>query len=464
MKKFIYALPVAMILSGCAALDQDPSTSVTVDTAITSVDDLSNAVNGAYYVATYGTMLTVASEMSIYADLIGPDSYQPASSGQNASRLAQYALTPADTYNAYYYLYAAIASINNALDKAELLEDQEGAAPYIAELYAMRGLFHFHLATYFAPLPTSGSLNTNGIVLSDRVFDIDYIGQRASVDSTYNFIVSDFTKAIESGQNKERNTGHLNYWAALALRARANLYRGDYDAALADADEVISDSPYKLYTVENYTSMWSREGADEVLFEYLQTDVYNAQRYAPGYYTSPLGYSEYGVSEEFYNWLMINPLDVRSRMVANCMQAPDSEPDYHVGYYPLKYPGNAGASVSTYTNNIRVIRLSEVYLIAAEAALQEGGDAVGYLNALRSQRIEDYAYVSSVTLGDILDERRKELFAEGQIAFDFWRNGRTVDNGNFTVSATDYKTVLPLPVEEIDLSKGLLVQNPGYGN
>jgi hypothetical protein len=464
MKKLIYVITVTLILSGCDALDQNPSTSVTVDTAITSVEDLSNAVNGAYYVATYGTMLTVASEMSIYADLIGPDSYQPASSGQNASRIAQYALTPADTYNAYYYLYAAIASINNALDKASLLEDQEAAAPYVAELYAMRGLFHFHLAVYFAPIPTSGSANTNGIVLSDKVFDIDYIGKRASLDDTYEFIVSDFTKAIESGLNKERNTGHLNYWAALALRARANLYRGEYAAALADAQEVMSDSPYKLSTIENYTSMWSREGADEVLFEYLQTDVYNAQRYSPGYYTSPLGYSEYGVSEAFYNWLMLNPLDVRSKMVANCMQAPESEPDYHVGYYPLKYPGNAGASVAVYTSNIRVVRLSEMYLIAAEAALKEGEDAAGYMNVLRENRIENYVNVPTVTLDDILDERRKELFAEGQIAFDFWRNGKNVENENFTVSATDYKTVLPLPVEEIDLSNGLLVQNPGYGN
>lgn len=464
MKKYIYIIPLALLMSGCQTLDQDPSTSVTVDTAITSVEDLSNAVNGAYYVATYGTMLTVASEMSIYADLIGPDSYQPASSGQNASRLAQYALTPADTYNAYYYLYAAIASINNALEKASLLEDQEGVAPYVAELYAMRGLFHFHLATYFAPIPTSGSANTNGIVLSDKVFDIGYVGQRASLDDTYEFIVSDFTKAVESGLNKERKTGHMNYWAALALRARANLYRGDNAAALADAVEVISSSPYKLYTVDNYTSMWSREGADEVIFEYLQTDVYNAQRYAPGYYTSPLGYSEYGVSEDFYNWLMVNPLDVRSKMVADCMQAPGSEPDYHVGYYPLKYPGNAGASVSVYTNNIRVVRLSEMYLIAAEAALKEGEDAAGYMNVLRENRIENYVNVPTVTLDDVLDERRKELFAEGQIAFDFWRNGRTVENGTFTVSATDYKTVLPLPIEEIDLSKGLLLQNPGYGN
>lgn len=463
MKKFIYTLSLTALFAGCDALDQNPSTSVTVDTAITSVEDLANAVNGAYYVATYGTMLTVASEMSIYADLVGPDSYQPASSGQNASRMAQFALTPADTYNAYYYLYAAIASVNNALEKAALLQNQEAVAPYVAELYAMRGLFHFHLATYFAPIPTSGNPNTNGIVLSDRVFNIDHIGQRADLDATYEFIVADFTRAVESGLNKERKTGHINYWAALALRARANLYRGNYAAALSDAVEVISDSPYSLYTMENYAKAWSQEGADEMIFEYLQTDVYNAQRYAPGYYTSPLGYSEYGVSESFYNWLISNPLDVRSKMVADCMQAPESEPDYHVGYYPLKYPGNMGASVSAYTNNIKVIRLSEIYLIAAESALKEGADASAYLNVLRSNRIGGYVDVEDVSMDDVLDERRKELFAEGQVAFDFWRNGRTVENGAFSIGPEDYRTVLPLPIEEIDLSKGKLEQNPGYG-
>lgn len=463
MKKYIYMLPIVIVAAACDALDQDPSTSVTVDAAITSVKDLENAVNGAYYVATYGDMLTVASEMSIYADLVGPDSYQPASSGQNASRMAQYSMTSADTYNAYYYLYAAIASVNNALDKAKLLEDQEAAAPYVAELYAMRGLFHFHLATYFAPMPTSGSSNHMGIVLADRVFDISYIGERASVEDTYEFIVGDFTKAVESGLNKERRTGHMNYWAALALRARANLYRGDYAAALEDAREVILESPYVLYTPENYTKVWSQEGADEMIMEYLQTDTYNAQRYAPGYYTSPRGYSEYGVSPEFFAWMQQNVSDVRSRMVADCSQAPDNDPDYNTGYYPLKYPGNAGASVRTYTNNIKVIRLSEVYLIAAEAALHEGADAVMYMNALRSQRIEGYIPVSAVTLDEILDERRKELFAEGQMAFDFWRNGKSVTNGSFTVSATDFRTVLPLPVEELDLSGGKLIQNPGYG-
>jgi len=315
MKKSIYMLACLTVAAACEALDQAPSTSVTTDTAITGVEDLANAVNGAYYVATYGTMLTVASEMSIYADLVGPDSYQPASSGQNASRLAGFSMTANDTYNAYYYLYAAIASVNSALEKAALLEDQEAVAPYVAELYAMRGLFHFHLATYFAPIPTSGSENQLGLVLADKVFDIDYVGKRASLADTYAFIIGDFTKAVETGQNKDRNTGHLNYWAALALRARANLYAGNYAAALDDAEEVLETSPYRLYTIDNYTKVWSQEGADEVIMEYLQTDTYNAQRYAPGYYASPRGYSEYGVSPEFYSWITSDPSDVRSKMV-----------------------------------------------------------------------------------------------------------------------------------------------------
>ena len=466
MKRLLYILIAVTAISACGPLDQNPSTSVTTETAITSVTDLSNAVNGAYYLATYGDMLTVASELSIYADLIGPDAYQPSSNGQNASKMGAFSLTPADTYGAYYYLYCALASVNNAIEKGSKLEDKEGAAPYIAELYAMRGLFHFHLATYFAPIPTSGNSFKLGIVLSDKVFPIDYIGERASLDDTYQQIVDDFTAAIESGLNKDKKAGHLNYWAALGLRARAYLYWGKYAEALKDCKEIIKDSPYTLYTLSNYTSVWSQEGSDEMLMEYIQTDTYNAQRYAPGYYTSPEGYSEYGVKKSFYDWLTSDANDVRAQMVADCSTAPEGAgSDYHTGYYPLKYPGKAGASTPTYTNNIKVMRLSEVYLIAAEAALKTApSTAAGYMNDLRKNRIEGYSDVASVTIDDILDERRKELFAEGQIAFDFWRNGKNVENDFGTITPTDTKTILPLPKEEIDVAKGKLQQNPGYGN
>ena len=463
MKKLIYIFLGAALTCSCEALNQAPSTAVTSDDAITSVEDLANAVNGAYYQATYGTRMTMASELSIYADLIGPDSYQPSSSGQNASRIAQFAMTPNDTYNAYYYLYTAIASVNSAIEKGAQLSDSEGAAPYLAELYALRGLFHFHLAVLFAPIPTSGNSNTMGIVLADKVFDIGYVGERAGVYATYDFIIQDLSKAIGTGLNKQRKTGHMNYWAALGIRARAYLYSGRYAEALNDCKEIIAESPYSLYSIEEYEKVWSQQGSSEMLMEYLQTDSYNAQRLSPGYYTSPKGYSEYGVSQEFYDWICSDPNDVRSRIVADMNTRPEGVSDYNPGYYPLKYPGNAGASVPLYVNNIKVLRLSEIYLIAAEAALKSGADPTVYMDTLREKRISGYTGGIAVDLEGILNERRKELFAEGQIAFDFWRNRMSVNTGLGTIGPDDYRTVLPIPKEEIDTGKGKVIQNPGYG-
>ncbi|MCE5225397.1 MAG: RagB/SusD family nutrient uptake outer membrane protein, partial [Porphyromonadaceae bacterium] len=122
-----------------------------------------------------------------------------------------------------------------------------------------------------------------------------------------------------------------------------------------------------------------------------------------------------------------------------------------------------------YVNNPKIIRLSEVYLIAAEAALKAGNagntadGAAYYLNLLRKNRIENYVDVASVTLDDILMERRLELFTEGHTAWDYWRNGKSVNNKFVgVVEATDNQAILPIPQTEIEVSGGLLIQNSGY--
>lgn len=464
MKKIIYILTIGVAaLWSCSALDQEPATSVSTTTAITSVADVEYAVNGAYYLATGSDQMTLFGELSIYADELGPDSEVLQGSGQYAQKIHERSITSVDSYNPYYYLYKAIANINKTIEVAKTFEEQEEVAPYIAELYGLRGLLHFHLATLYAPIPTSGSSNTMGIVLSTEVYGLDYIGERSSLDETYQQIVNDFTAAMNSGITKEVTDGHVNYWAALALRARAYLYWGKYAEALADAKAVISGSPYTLYTIDNYTSQWSSDNPSEMIMEYVTTDTENAQRYAPGYYTSPDGYNEYGVPEAFIEFLNENPNDVRSKMAG--WREPTSGSGT-AGYYPLKYPGKTGAATPTYNNNIKVCRLSEMYLIAAEAALKtvtdNGATAAGFLNTLRKNRITGYQDVTTTDIDDILNERRKELFAEGQIAFDLWRNGKTISTGARTFEPGNTYNVLPIPKDEIDVSAGKLKQNPGY--
>jgi len=463
MKKLLYISIAAVALAACSTLNQEPSTAVSTSTAITSVDDLAYAVNGAYYIATYGDAMSPAAEMAVYADVIGPDSDVKNGSGQYCQKFHERGITAKDSYAAYYYLYKGIANVNKALEAAEALDD-DAKAPYIAELYGMRGLFHFLLATYYAPIPTSGSSNKLGIVLSTKVYDITYKAGRATLDETYQQIVDDFTKCInDPAVVTDVYDGHVNKWAALALRARAYLYWGKNAEALADAKNVIDKSPYTLYTIANYVASWSTQnGASEMLMQFIQDDNYNAQRYNPGYYTHPDGYSEYLVTDDFFIFMKGNLNDVRSNMVA---YRPTENGKGVSGNYPMKYPGKTGASVPLYNNNIKVCRLSEMYLIAAEAALKTSGAAAAlpYLNTLRQNRIDGYANATTTSIDDIINERRKELFAEGQIAFDYWRNGKSFNCGPATYAATNDLNVLPIPQDEIDIcGSDLLKQNPGY--
>lgn len=68
--------------------------------------------------------------------------------------------------------------------------------------------------------------------------------------------------------SKTSDVGYFNYYAALALRARAYLYAGEYTKALADAKEVIDhagEAGYELYTRSNYVSAWASAGTTESL-------------------------------------------------------------------------------------------------------------------------------------------------------------------------------------------------------
>jgi len=463
MKKYInISLAAIAIISLSSCLDKVPSTALPTDSAVTSVADLQTAVNGAYYIATYGGQMTATSELAIYADELGPDSKVEKGSGQFAQKIHERSVTSNDSFKAYRYLYQGLANVNKCLEYAAKLNDA-AAKPLIAELYGMRGLFHFQLATLFAPIPTSNNTeNTMGIVLSKAVYPVDYKASRATLDETYKQIVDDLTECIKSGENKDKAVGHVNYWAALALRARAYLYWGKYAEAKADAEDVIANSPYKLYTRENYVSSWTMNEPDEAIMQYVTTDTYNAQRYAPGYYTSPDGYTEYLVTDEFYDFMKANPKDIRSEMVAIKVSTDGT----FTGKFPTKYPGKSGASVPTYNNNIKVCRLAEMYLISAEASLKKGDDIATVcckrLNELRATRIEGYANVSTTDIDDIINERRKELFAEGQIAFDYWRNGKTLTSGIREFAPNNTYNVLPIPKEELDICGSILKQNPGY--
>ena len=464
MKKIFLAfgLFAGMTLTSCD-LDTLPSTSLGEDIAITTESDLQNAVNGIGYLLSEDRM-TYGAEFGIYADLLTNEFKIVDDYGQS-SGIAMYTITKNDELPdvAYYYYYKAIANCNKALALSANMDATDEMKNLQGQLYAWRGLLHFDLARLFAHIPTAAAdvnAANSGIVLSTEVYEPDYKGSRATLKETYELIISDLTKAMDlMGEGSDNGTGFHNYFSALALRARANLYAGNYAAALDDAKKVIEDGGYELYNQSTYEKAWVQEGSSESIFELLITANYNPQRNSLGYYCDASGYPECALADdgEILTYLLDHPEDIRSKVIKE--QEVDGVAGTH--FFPAKYPGRDGI----YVNNPKIIRLSEVYLIAAEAELKannNGTAAAEYINAIEENRVNGYEDVATVTLDDVLFEYKKELFAENQIAFAYWRNNKSVTNQvNKEIGSKDDKAIWPIPQREIDYDPSL-VQNPGY--
>ena len=123
--------------------------------------------------------------------------------------------------------------------------------------------------------------------------------------------------------------------------------------------------------------------------------------------------------------------------------------------------------------NIRLIRYTDVLLMAAEAANEKNlpGEAKTYLEMVRSHaRGLDKEILPEVTTNDkvelrkaIMHERRVELALEPGRFYDIVRWG-TAKEVLAAAGKTyqDKNAYLPIPQTEIDKSKGVLVQNPNY--
>lgn len=128
-----------------------------------------------------------------------------------------------------------------------------------------------------------------------------------------------------------------------------------------------------------------------------------------------------------------------------------------------------------YGNNsaMQLIRMPEIYLIAAEAdlAVNGGANAAKYVNAVRNRA--GAAAMGTVTLDDVLNERGRELCGEFLRYYDLARTGKLSTaaylqathpdlakywNANFVLRPYDTSTFLP------SINNGEGYQNPGYAS
>ncbi|RPH31668.1 MAG: RagB/SusD family nutrient uptake outer membrane protein [Bacteroidales bacterium] len=470
--KILITLAAIFIFTACKKewLDLEPSTAIETESSIKSLRDANYALNGIYN--TLQSYEYYGARMTYYADVTGDD----AQAKSNTKRCANYYMFRYNRDNApssLWYLPLKVTRFsNNILAQADnlpvVLETDQADINHVkGQALTLRALALFDATrVYGYPYTKDNGASLGGCIITS-IPDYDYKPARNTVAECYNQVISDLTTAIPLLKNI-KTPGKINKFAAMALLSRVYLYMGDNTNALLTAEATINESitaGYKLWTNAEYVAQWKVAFNNESLFEIVNTDVDNAGNEGAPYLYWKSGYDDINLTRSFYDLVNTDPLDVRRQLITTSSTR----------YYLMKYTGNGTTELPT-ASNITVLRLSEVYLIAAEAAvkLPDNTKALAYINAIVSRANPAKSITGTVTLAQVLLERRKELIGEGHRLFDAMRNNITITRTGTShlldLTAEEktynwgwYKIVLPIPKAEIDANPNIRdQQNPGY--
>jgi len=338
-------------------------------------------------------------------------------------------------------------------------EVQEEADQLIGEALALRGLAHFDLCRIYAQHYGFTSDGGHPGIPVITVFDETAEPTRASVKQVYDAVIAD----LEAGMNRmtqDKGSGFMSKNAAQALLARVHFYAENYSAAESAANAVIS-SMGGLSPTASFLDAWGGTGSKpDAIFEIIMTDVDNNGSDALGRMYINEGYGDYLPSDDLR--LIIDADDLRGNLF---------KPDSTLGGGLFGWDRMNKFPSTTGEDNTPVIRLSEVYLIRAEARAR-GGNESGAIQDLMDVRSRAWPTAPTVTssgadlIEEIITERRIELCFEGHRLWDLMRLKRDVVRTDCSspvcnITYPNDRFILPIPVQELDANPKI-TQNPGY--
>lgn len=451
------------------ASDIDPDGSLIDDVTFETLDDLQLGLNGAY--ARYNP------EDEILFNSVFTDNCKPGfDNGGQEINFYNWALTAGDgnTTALWNNNYRVINQVNRVLEASELITPEAGEVEEFdnlkGQLYGLRALSHLTLASYFTTDYTDGSALS--IIISDRVPGITENLPRNTNAEVYAFINSDLNSAEALLSDSQTDNRYMSKDVITGLRARLALLQNDA-SAITHAQNLIDS--YSLANQFEYINTFLDTDNTEVIFKMART---SSDGLIGGlwYFTNSAGpFIE--ASNSLYNAL--DPADIRLPVLINfnSNNGGPSDPANNI-HLINKYPGNA----SPFLSDAKVMRVSEMYLIKAEAQATNN-DLIGAAATLKELRDARFggstpldAYASQTDAYQaVFNERRLELAFEGHRYLDIKRfknrlnsgiNRDALDcaaGGNCTMLPSDHRLTLPIPQVEINANPSI-VQNPGYGN
>jgi hypothetical protein len=350
----------------------------------------------------------------------------------------------------YQSIYQVNAVLNGITDNSALSASFQ--KQITGEMKVVRALYYFNMVNLFGGVP---------LVTSTAYSETSRL-PRAPVAAVYTQVMTDLTDAKKKLTAAYPSSGRArpNLYTAVALSAKVSLYQNNWQSAYNEADSVIKSGIYSVTDVP--LSGVFLDGSNEAIWQLPAKQAYagvaDARIFIP--------YN----SQVTPNYLLTTPL-------LSAFETGDQRLQNWVGtkvsagktlYYPYKYK-NIQPSDTSPTEDQMILRLSEMYLIRAEAAahLNNLSQALADVNIIRARAglAASTVNVTSQTavLNAVMHERQVELFCEwGNRWFDLKRTGTAAavlgtEKTGYNANAALY----PLPQAQIQLNN-LLTQNPGY--
>jgi starch-binding outer membrane protein, SusD/RagB family len=461
-------LVFVLIISGASCKKfvelKAPPTALSSGNVFASDPTAIGAVTGIYTKMSF-TSLGSITGISVIAGL-SSDELTLFKGSSNAQQIAFYKNALTSTTGVYVYwnfLFQYIYSCNSAIEEliASTLLTPSIRDQLLGEMKFMRAFFYFYLVNLYGDVP---------LVLSSD-YSVNSVLERASKEEVYRQIIDDLKEAKNLLSDnyldgmlltKTAERVRPNKSTCSALLSRVLLYAGKWQDAENEATAVISNSVlYDLVALNDVFKKNSKEAIWQLQPVLKGVNTQDARIFV----LAPSGLSD---SRPVY----------LSSMLMNSFNSSDSRKNAWIGtytdvsgtyYYPAKY--KIATNATDITEYTMVFRLSEQYLIRAEARAQQSniGGGESDLNKVRNRAGLNSinGLTKSALLDSVMSERKFELFSEwGQRWLDLKRTNKIdlVMNDVCPLKGGSWNTNwqwYPIPQYEIDKNPSLK-QNDGY--
>ncbi|MCC8408210.1 RagB/SusD family nutrient uptake outer membrane protein [Mucilaginibacter sp. UR6-1] len=357
----------------------------------------------------------------------------------------------------------------------------------MGEAYFMRAFGYWRLMVIYGDVP---------IITDEDYTNQNFNKPKSTIEEVRKQIEADLLKAVdllpESYGAADR--GRVSKGTALGLLTKLYMYWEKFPEAIAAGQQVVNNSNYAL--AANYADNFTRanESSKEILFavqavqNVIQNDytIYYIPRPWGGYgFSQPLQ----GLADEFEandprkaaTLLSVgDQVDLGDGKGLTTFTADLSSTGFSFKKYAV-FNTEADGGGPDHSYAVPLMRSADIYLLVAEALIRTQGAGAGdaLINQVRRRASTSLPLVVGAGMAQLIHERRVELAGEGERHQDLmrWDKANIVDIAaiyNRAVSKAPIdrnKTVTfvrpkhyyyPIPQEEIDKSKGVLIQNPNF--